>query len=210
MYPTLKVGLEGDVTDVNYDDLNSDYVISSVYSVLSGTRPHSVYRITLGYTTVDRDGLNNQDGPIGSFSWLYNLTGRSSVHAYLASNLTDTSSDFLGAAINPERGDYSNVQASSDIFRDNVMRLEYNRQGSTLNSRVWSEFRDLDYKEELNDRKVQDYGAEISYNVSPLITTGLSGEYVHTKQTDIGRTNKDYLIGGNLRYRPVQKVKLQV
>ena len=103
MYPTMKVGLEGDVTDVNYEDLNTDYTISSIHSVLSGTRAHSVYRMTLGYTTVDRDGFNNQDGPTGSFSWLYNLTGKSSVHAYLASNLTDSSSRFLGSAINPEQ-----------------------------------------------------------------------------------------------------------
>ncbi|HUT40286.1 MAG TPA: outer membrane beta-barrel protein, partial [Gammaproteobacteria bacterium] len=134
------------------------------------------------------------------------LTGRSSVQAYLASNLTDASSDFLGAAINPEHGDYMNVQSSSDIFRDNVMRLEYNRRDSTFNTRAWSEFRDLDYKEELDDRKVQDYGAEISYNVSPLITTGLIGQYVQTKQTDIGQTNKDYLIGGNLRYNLSRKL----
>ena len=172
MYPTMKVGLEGDFTDVNYDNLNSDYVISTVHAVLSGTRHHSVYRLTLGYTTVDRDGFDNQDGPTGSLSWLYNLTGKSSVHAYLASNLTDSSSTFLGSAINPENGDFTNIQTSSDIFREDILRLEYNRQDSTLNTRVWSELRELDYKEELDDRKVQDYGAEISYNISALINDG--------------------------------------
>ena len=206
MYPTMKVGLEGDVIDVNYEDINTDYRTSSIHSVLSGTRAHSVYRMTLGYTIIDRDSFSNHEGPTGSFSWLYNLTGKSSIRAYMASSLTDASSRFLGSVIQPDHGDFTNVQTSSDIFRDNIVRLEYSRRESTLNTRVWSEFRDLDYKEEPNDRKVQDYGAEITYDMSALITAGLTGSYVRTKQTDTGHINKEYLVGGNLRYNLSRKL----
>ncbi|MEN8207528.1 MAG: outer membrane beta-barrel protein, partial [Pseudomonadota bacterium] len=66
--------------------------------------------------------------------------------------------------------------------------------------RVWGELRDIDYDEALNDREVQEMGADLAYNINAYLTTAVFGSYVRYKETDIGRTDKRYILGGRVGY----------
>lgn len=209
MYPTISVGLNGAVTRVSYDNeaLNPDYTINSLYGVVSGTRPRSEYKFMLGATRIDRDRAQNVDGATGGMDWLFHLTGKSTVRAYLLSDLTDASRSFFGSAVDPGTGDPANVQVSGDVMRSNTARLAYSRQGTILDTQLWAELRDLDYKtSQSDDRKVQELGAMLAHRISPLLTAGVDGRYTKTRQTTAGRTDKEYSIGGNLVYQLSRKL----
>ena len=103
--------------------------------------------------------------------------------------------------MNPDDGDFSNEQISGDVLRNSIIRLEYLRQDTTLNSRLWGDLRDLDYKESPDDREVQAAGAELNYSVTALLSSGLTLRYNRTKESDEDRTDHRYEVGGNLAYR---------
>jgi hypothetical protein len=191
------------VTRVDYDDeqRNPNYTISNIHLVVAGRRARSEFDINLGATNISRDAFESQNGFTGSLSWLVELTGHSRLRAYIASELTDANNGLLNASVNPDDGDFSNEQISGDVLRNNTVRLEYLRQDATLNSRLWGELRDLDYKESPDDREVQAAGAELNYSVTALLSSGLTLRYNRTKESDEDRTDHRYEVGGNLAYR---------
>jgi hypothetical protein len=208
MYPTMRIGINAGITDVNYDqnDLNSDYTTSQLRAVVSGSRPHSEYSVSLGTSQVSRDKGNDQTGFGGSLTYLYNLTGRSSVRAYAATDLTDSSQGLYNSGVNPDDGNPDNVQTSSETYRNNVFTLVYNRDDDTFDTRIWSEVRDINYDKTLNDRQVLEFGADLDYQVNSYLATGVYGSYVKYKETDISRTDKRYLLGGRVSYNFSRKL----
>ncbi|MGW8228055.1 MAG: outer membrane beta-barrel protein [Gammaproteobacteria bacterium] len=208
LYPDMKTGVSGGATAVRYkkDDRNPDYSIYNLGWVVTGTRPSSQYRIELGGTNINRDKVGNQNGFRSNLSWLYNITGHSSVQAYAATDLTDSSQEYLNSQIDPATGDYGNVQTSGDVLRNKIFRLGYNRKDSTLNSNIWTEFRDLDYKESPDDRKVKEVGAQLDYQMTATVTTGVYGKYNKTKETDMSNDYKYYSTGVTAGYRLSRKL----
>ena len=205
MYPTMAVGLSGGVRDVSYDD-NPDYTSTNLGFVLNGSRPRSTYTVNLGARHIDRDGFDNQDGFSGSIDWLYDMTGKSSVRAYLSSDITDSSGGLYNSLVDPDTGNPANVQTSGDVLTSNIARLTYSRVDSALNSRVWAELRDLDYDDSPNDRDVQEFGALMNYQLSSLITTGLRGNYIRRKEHSPKRTDKEYFLAGTMGYNLSRKL----
>jgi hypothetical protein len=208
LYPDMKTGIDGGVTAVRYkkDDLNPDYSIYNLDWVVSGTRPRSTYSIQLGGTSINRDKLNNQNGYSGSLSWLYKITGHSSVRAYAETDLTDSSQQYLNSQIDPGTGDFSNVQTSGDVLRNKIFRVNYLREDSTLNSNIWTELRNLDYKESPDDRKVKEIGAKFDYQVTAVITTGIYGTYNNTKDSNMSTDYNQYTTGVTAGYRLSRKL----
>ena len=202
LFPTASAGLGGSARKIDYDDddKNPDATFYGINGTFSGTRVRSEYNFNLGYTEVRRDHFDDQSGVAGSLVWLYRLTGRSTARLYAASELTDTNTGLYNSEANPDNGDFSNEQISGDVLRDNIMRLSYARQGTTQQINIWGEWRDLDYKEAPDDRKVKTIGAAYNYRVTAFLTTGVYGSYSRTKQTDTRYKDKRKTIGGNLGY----------
>jgi Putative beta-barrel porin 2 len=212
LYPDTKVGIDGGATNVSYnkDDQFPDYTIYNLSGVVTGTRPRSQYRIEMGRTNISRDIVDNQSGFTGNLDWLYNITRHSSIRAYAATDLTDSSQQLLNSEIDPGTGDSGNVQTSGNVLRNRIFRMTYTRKDSTLNSNIWTEFRDLDYKESPDERKVKELGAELDYQVTALFTTGIFGTYNNTKQTDTSREDKRYATGVTARYRLSSKLSTRL
>ncbi len=202
LYPTMAAGLTGVFTQVSYEneDLNPDYTISTLQALITGTRSRSEYTLKLGATHIDRDRFENQDEPTGSLDWLLSLSGKSSLRAFVLSDLSSSSNDLYRSATDPDSGDFTNVQVSGDVLRTNSIRLTYRRQDATFNTQLWGQLRDLDYSESPDDRKQQEYGVNLDYPVSSLLTTGMRAVYLKDRQTDEGRTDKEYILGGNIAY----------
>ncbi len=208
LYPNMKTGIDGGVTTVRYkkDDQNPDYSRYNLDWVVTGSRPRSQYSIRLGGTSINRDKVDNQNGYNGYLSWLYNITGSSSVRAYVETDLTDSSQQYLNSKNDPGTGDYSNVQTSGDVLRNKIFRMEYNRKKSTLNSTIWTELRDLDYKESPDDRKITEIGAHFDYQATAALTTGIYGIFNKTKETDMSTDYKQYTTGVSAGYRLSRKL----
>jgi len=203
MYSNLNVSLNGGVRQIKYDDedSNPDYIIRDIHLGLAGQRARSTYSVNVGATHIDRDRFENQNGFTGNINWLLELTGRSSIRAYVATELRDAGSGLLNSEIDPGTGDFSNEQISSDVVQNDIIRVGYNRKGSTLDARLWGELRDADYKETPDDREVKEVGADLTYHLSALTTAGAYGSYNNSKETDAGRRDKTYDIGADIGYR---------
>jgi hypothetical protein len=202
MYPTMSVGINAGIIDVNYenDDI-SNYTISQLRAVVSGSRPHSKYSVNFGASRISRDTMNDQSGFVGGLDYRYMITGRSSVRARLSSDLTDSSQNFFNSELNPDSGNPRNVQTSGDIFRNNVFTLVFERDDNTFDTRIWGELRDINYDKaysDREDRKVQEFGGDLDYAVNAYLSTGVFGSYVRFKQPN--RTDKRYILGGKVQY----------
>jgi hypothetical protein len=210
MYPTMGVGLDGSVTEVDYDggdNRATDYTRSTAHAVLSGTSARSVYSLSLGGTDINRDKSGSTSGYTGDLTWSYKLTGHSSARVFVASRITDSGNLLLDSQVNPDDGDFSNVQISDDVLRSNIVRLTYRREDVTLDTVVWGEFRELDYEGDESDRDVREVGADLDYRVTALVSTGIFGRYTRTEETDADRRDKRYSITGTVGYHLTRKLR---
>ena len=215
MYPTMGVSLNGDVTKVVYDASGGarDYIRSTVLAGPSGKRARSVYSLNLGGTHINWDNSGSTSGFAGNLTWLYNLTGRSSARVYLSSDLTGTGNLLLDSQNNPDDGDFSNVQGSNNVVRNSILRLTYRHEEDTLNTELWGEFRDLDYRggkgaqSDLDDREIREIGASMGYRVTAVLSTGLFGRYKWNKETNTDRRDERYSITGTVGYQLTSKLR---
>ena len=212
MYPTMGVSLDGSVTEVDYSGDSTDYTRTTAHAGISGTSARSVYSLNLGGTDIDRDESGSTSGFSGDLTWSYQLTGHSSARVFLSSDITDTGNLLLDSQNNPDDGDFSNVQTSNDVVRNNILRLTYRREDATLNTEVWGEFRDLDYEGDQSDqgdqsdRDVWEVGADLDYRVTAALTAGILGRYTRTEETDSDRKDNRYSILGTVSYQLTRKL----
>ena len=216
MYPTMGVSLDGSMTETVYDggdNSATDYTRTTAHAGLSGTTARSDYSLNLGGTDIDRDKAGSTSGFSGNLTWSYNLSGHSSARVYLSSDITDTGNLLLNSQTNPDDGDYSNVQTSNDVVRNNILRLTYRREDATLNTEVWGEFRDLNYEGDQggqgdqDDRDVREVGANLDYRVTAALTAGIFGRYTWTKEPDTDRKDKHYSVTGTIGYQLTRKLR---
>ena len=52
-----------------------------------------------------------------------------------------------------------------------------------------------------------DVGAEFDYQVNAYLSTGVFGSYTRFKETDIGRTDKRYILGGRVNYNFTRELR---
>jgi hypothetical protein len=155
MSSLTSIGLDASARRIEYDEsLIDDVTFGSVFFVISNLRARSNINARLGTTYVERDNGQSTEEFAGSLSWLVNLTSRSRLRAYIATDLTDSSQGALNAALDPETGDPDSIQITTDVIRNQVATLSYLRQDGTLESSLSGEFRQLNYSESPNDRRI--------------------------------------------------------
>jgi len=209
LYRTMKVSLIGGVRDVDYDKVFiPDNKFINIHLSLSGISSRSKYSAKLGSTRVDREGRDSERATTGDMSWLLDLTGYSNIRAFIASNLTDTSSGLLNSATNPGNRDFSNVQIAAGTYRDNVINLTYSRDNVALKFNIWTELSKQDYEIALLDRDVRVIGMQLDYPVTAVFSTGMHTSYNRTDLTDFGRRDKQYSVGSNITYRLSRRLRL--
>jgi hypothetical protein len=207
--PTMKVSLNGALSHVDYDsDANNDYDSRNLSVALSGTTPRSNYRASIGATRVDRDALANNSGVSASLSWKFNVSSRSTLDTHLAQDITNSSDLFLGTAIDPTTGTVTNIQIAGEAVRNRVMRIGYTRKGTTVDTTIWTEVRNLDYSTATIDRKVQEFGGRLGYRVSPLISASLNASFLNTEELATGLEQDDLNVGAGLGFRLSRRLGL--
>lgn len=200
--PTMQVSLSGGNSRVRYDSsTNTDYDSNNVSLGVSGTTARARYSASIGKTWVDRAALADNNAVSAGLSVDYDVSSRSTLKAYLSQDITNSSALFLGYAIDPATGDITNVQVSGEAVLNRSMRVNYARKGTTVNTDVWTEFRQLDYSSATPDRDVQEVGARLGYSVSPLINASLNGRFTRDDQAGADSAQKRLSIGAVLGYQ---------
>jgi len=212
MYRTMNLSLNGNVIKVDYDGDGQipDYTRTEANIGISGRGARTTYSANFGRTRADRDNSSSQDRFTGNLTLQYRLAGFSTVRAYLESRITDAGNILLRSETDPDDGGSANVQTADDVVRDRRFRLTYSRDHLALNTLVWGELRDLDYEVAPNDREWRQIGALLDYQVTPLITTSLSGEHNRVKQTGIGTKDNRYSVTGTIGYNLTRKLNTYV
>ena len=167
----------------------------------------SQYNIELGATNVKKDFSSGPDqddtGFSGSIKFSADLSSRSIFRAIVLSNLTDTSSVSHGAT-----GDY-NLELTADVIRNTLANLSYNRADDQLRSKVYAEYRELEYRTNTeNDRVDRSVGATMDYPLTQLLSSGVYAQYkrIEAAKANPYREDKLTTIGANLKYRFSKKL----
>ncbi len=196
------VGLNASVRTIDYEQpLINDVTFGSIFFAASGSRARSDYKTNLGVTFVSRANGQSTQEFAGNLDWLVNLTSISRIRAYIATDLTDTSTSGLNATIDPGVGDSNDIQVTTDVIRNQVMTLGYSRTDGTLESSLSGTYRNLNYSESPNDREIGSLKGVFNYPLTALLSSGLYARYSNTDFTDRNRNDKRFTVGGNLRYQ---------
>jgi len=207
MYPLTTIGINLSSRHINYTETDSlgnsiaDVTFTNAAFIISGRRVNSNYSINLGATNVKRDGGGDSTGFAGDINWLSDLTSHSKLQALASTDLTDSSSVTLNSSQDPINGNPNDVQITTDVIRNTVYGLVYLREDASLNSRVWANYREVTYSDSPQDQVVREFGVNLNYPVTQLLSSGAYTTYTRTKQLNTVRTDKRYKIGGNLRYQ---------
>lgn len=207
--PTLAVGFKASARKVDYRETAfADTQFNDAAFIIVGQRVKSQYDIGLGATNVKRDFPNgtSQDntGFSGNINFTNELSSRSKFKAVLLSNITDTSTISHGATSN-----FQNDLNIADVIRNSLINLSYNRADEQLRSRIFAEYRRLDYSQNnANDRIDRSVGISVDYPVTQLLSSGVYGQYksLETPEANPFREDKIYTVGGHLKYRFSQKL----
>jgi predicted porin len=157
---------------------------------------------------VDSAARADNDGLSASLSVNFNVSGRSTLRAVLLQDITNTSSLFLGTAIDPATGNIINIQTSGEVVRNRSMRVKYARKGTMINTDIWTELRELDYSSATSDRDVQEVGASLGYPVTPLMNASLSGRYTRNDLQATAVVQKEFSVAAGLGYQFSRRVGL--
>lgn len=201
------VGFNGSVRMVDYNvDEIDDVTFVNIFFAVSSIRARSDISTNLGSTYVERENGQSTAEFTGNLNWLVNLTSRSKIRTYIATELTDSSYGVLTATLDPEVGDPNSIQITTDVIRNQVIALGYHRLDATLASRLTGELRKLTYSESLSDRRIWNVNAVFSYPVTALLSSAFYARHINTDYIDVNRIDSDYTIGGDIRYQLSRKL----
>jgi hypothetical protein len=208
LFRLTSVGLSASLRNVNYDAPDIvNVTFSSVYFVLSGKRARSNFSANMGTTRVERSDGQSTKGFSGNLNWLVNLTSHSTIRTYIATDLTNSSSGALNEVVDPGTGNPNNIQVSTDVIRNKIMTVGYQRRDGALNSSVTGTLRELLYSESPNDRKIRSLNASFNYPLTALLSSGFYALYSKTDLIDANRTDNNYTVGANLAYSLTRKLR---
>jgi len=195
------IGFRGELNKIEYENsalINNEF--RSIYLTLSKASAVYNFSVDAGTTRVDREGMNSVYGASGNIKWLYNITSDTFFRIYVASNLTDTNNSLLNSSINPDDGNFSNEQASSDYMRKRNFTLVYQTMNSGLRSRFWAEIRRQDFGVALMDQNIDEFGVEFNYPIANLMTAGINMRHGEVESLNIDRMDDQSRVGGNINY----------
>lgn len=196
MFRLTNVGLNFNARNIVYDNqLFTDTSFTNFGFIVSGKRVYSNYTINLGATNVKRDTGEEEAGYVGNVNLATELSSRSTMEALILSEITDTST--VSQRTSP--GNPDDVQLSTDVIRNSILRLTYFREDAALHSRIWGEYRKLKYSDNTAlSRLVQTFGAQLDFPVTQLVSSGIFVNFSSVKRQEIFLEDRRFNVGANI------------
>jgi len=177
-----------------------DTTFTSLGLTFNGQRARSTFSGSLGTTNVQRDNGDETTGFSGFLKWLADVSSRSKVETLLSTDLTDA-----GSVAFSDGG--ADVQVTTDVIRNAIASLAYLRDDASLHTRISARYHKLTYSESPLDRNIISFGVNANYPVTSLLSSGAYMTYSRTDQVDQERVDKNYTVGGNIKYRFSRKLQ---
>lgn len=205
MFPLTNVGLNLSAKKVEYIEKDllgrsiDNITFTTMALVLSSQRLRSSFLTNLGTTTAKRENGEDFTGLTGYLNWLLDLTPRSKFETLVSSEITDAGS----VATTIVGGD---AQIVADVIRSSVIYLVYSRKDASVNSSISTRYNKLEYSVNPLDRVTRDVDFQLGYPVTPLLSSEVYVNYKQTEELNTNRSDKRFIVGGNLRYELSRKL----
>jgi hypothetical protein len=209
--PTIQVFMNAGTSKVEYDSsTNTDFDSDRVDVGVSGSTARTRYTANVGKARVDSAGQQDNNDVTASLSLDIDVSGRSTLKTRWLQDTTSSSDLFLGTFIDPVTGNIGNIQVSGEVVRNRSVRVTYERKGTTVNTTVWTELRELDYSSATPDRDVQEIGAQLGYNITPLMSGSVASSYVRNDESASSIEQEELTISAGLGYKLSRRMGLNV
>lgn len=201
-------GGSASVRTVVYDEpVINDVNFGNISFIFSNIRARSNISTRVGSTYVERENGQSTVEFSGNLNWLVDLTSRSRIRTFISTDLTDSSNGVLTATVDPEVGDPSDIQITTDVVRSQVISLGYLRQDGTFDSSLTGQLRNLNYSESPNDRRIWNVNAVFGYPITALLSSGFYARHSNIDYIDTNRIDNNYTIGGGIGYQLSRKLR---
>ena len=213
IFRLTNVGFNLGARKINYTEENLlgqaivDTTFTNMAIIFNGQRLRSSFSANLGATNVKRDNGQEDTGFTGYLNWLADLSSRSKFETLASTDLTDTSKTAFSTVDDPINESGNDVQITTDVIRNSIINLVYLREDSLWSTSISARYRKLKYSDNTGlDRIIRGLILRFSYQVTQLLSSGAYVNYSRTKSLSTNSLDKDFIVGGNLRYNFSRKL----
>ncbi len=202
-FRTSAVGLNLSTRTIDYDEQAvADTTFTTIGLVLNTRRARTNLTAIMGTTKVSRDTGQETSGFSGSLNLLANLSATSTLNMNVSTALTDTSTIVASGSL-----DAREIQITTDVVRHRDANVSYFRKNVYFQTLIRAEYSEVEYSESPFDQTARSVDIEMSdYPFTRLLLGGVYARYFHTRRLENNRTDDNYLLGTNLRYRLSRKL----
>lgn len=203
VYRTSAVGLNLSTRTIDYvEQAVADTTFTTIGLVLNTRRARTNFTAILGSTNVSRDTGQETSGFSGSLNLLANLSATSTLNMSVSTALTDTSTVVAGGSLGAR-----DIQITTDVVRRRDVNANYFRKSVYFQTLIRAEYGEVEYSESPFDQTARSIDIEMfDYPFTRLLLGGAYAKYYHTRRLENNRTDDNYLLGTNLRYRLSRKL----
>ena len=202
-FRTSAVGLNLSTRTIDYvEQAVADTTFTTIGLVLNTRRARANFTAILGSTNVSRDTGQETSGFSGSLNLLANLSATSTLNMSVSTALTDTSTIVAGGSL-----DARDIQITTDVVRRRDANVNYFRKNVYFQTLIRAEYSEVEYSESPFDQIARSVDIEMfDYPFTRLLLGGAYARYYYTRRLENNRTDDNYLLGTNLRYRLSRKL----
>ncbi len=203
MFRLAAVGLNLSRRKINYVEQDvADTTFTNIGVTFTGRLARSNFTAILGSTKVERDTGQDTSGFSGSINWLANLSPISTFNAGVSTALTDTSTVAADGSVGA-----GNIQITTDVVRRRDVNMYYHRKNLYFQALIRAEYSEVEYSESPFDQTAKNLDVELfDYPFTRRLLGGTYLRYYYTKRVETSRTDDNYIVGVNMRYRVSRKL----
>lgn len=208
--------------NVKYDNstLNNDFMRQDLFARAQYRPSRSQYVLDLGVTDLNRDRGNDLSGTLARLSWIRQLSSESTFGISAGTELSDTSTDILGASqiltaptVTPEQAATTAAQSeyviTSDVYHAKHEEIFYTRRGGQFGFQFLASQRKFNYETIVADSRKETGGRlQVDFFYSAATTATLFTTYTKTEFLNFFRHDTDQYSGIRFGYRLTRTISL--
>ena len=201
------VGLNLSTRTIDYvERAVADTTFNNIGLVLNTRRARVNFTTILGSTSVSRDTGQETSGFSGSLNILANVSATSTLNMNVSTALTDTSTIVAGGSL-----DARDIQITTDVVRRRNANMNYFRKNVYFQTLIRAEYSSVEYSESPFDLVARNFDIEMfDYPFTRRLLGGTYARYYYTRRLETNRTDDNYLVGANLKYRFSRKLNASI
>ena len=210
-----EIYVEADQMQVEYDRPgtigfdgvpNTDFDRTDAFAGWAYQSPLTEMRVEFGATRIQREGLDDADGPLAALFIRRQLPQDSAIGLRLMYRYTEGGGDLLSSEGGRMHVDSAEAGVIQDIVYERFLETFYDGRwgGADVGVRVYR--RDEDYEEAQLDRLSHGVRADAGFRLAPAWRAGLYVAYRHRDYDQLDRRDHDLTVGTGASYLLTRRI----